>query len=247
MKVDVHAHLDYPLVGDINEVVENAKKAGVSVIINNGLNPKSNRKTMMLSKNYDIIKPALGIYPTDAVDMSDEEIEKELIFIKTQRPIAIGECGLDFSDSNLEAQEKQIIVFKKLIEIAKSLDVPIIVHSRKAEFKVLEIIEEMQVKKVVLHCFSGKKVLIQNAVKLGCNFSIPANVTRSQHFQDMVRDVPITQILTETDTPFLGPEKDVLNEPKNVVHTIKKMAEIKGYEEKEIENSVFMNFQKLFL
>lgn len=252
MLIDVHAHLDYEEnLKNIEVIIENAKKAKVTTIVNNGLNPKSNRTTLELSKKYSIVKPALGLYPTDALLLSDEKIDEELKFIKHQKPIAIGECGLDFSDKadvNFEnTKKRQIDIFRKHILLAKSLDIPIIVHSRKAEKEVIEILKKESAKKVVLHCFSGKKSLISEAIKEGYCFSIPANVLRSTHFQELVRMVPITQILTETDFPFLSPVKEKPNEPANIALSISKIADLKNMTKEEVINSVYMTFQKLFL
>jgi TatD DNase family protein len=227
-------------------VVENAKKAKISVIINNGLNPKSNRETIKLSKKYSIIKAALGLYPTDALQLTDKEIDEELKFIKLEKPIAIGECGLDFSDIDEIKKEKQIKTFEKQILLAKELNIPIIIHSRKAEFEVIDTLQRNNAKKVILHCFSGKKSLIKKAIELGYYFSIPANITRSAHFQELVKMVPLSQIFTETDSPFLSPNKDETNEPANITYSIKKIAELTKMTPEEIENSIFMNYQKLF-
>jgi len=97
--VDVHAHLDLKeFDSDLDEVINRAKTAGIKVIINNGLNPESNRKTLELSKKYEILKPALGLYPDDAIKLTQEQIRDEINFIKRNKDkiIAIGEVGLDY-------------------------------------------------------------------------------------------------------------------------------------------------------
>lgn len=244
MKIDVHAHLDHELVEDLDKIIQNARDAGVKVIINNGLNSETNKITLEMAKKYDIVKPAFGIYPSDAAEISDFDLESEIKFIKNNNPIAIGECGLDGTYDNMD---RQVEVFEKLVDLAIELDIPLIIHSRKAEIKILDIIEEKKPKKVVLHCFSGKKSLIKRGYDLGCYFSIPTNVVRAQNFQIMSELIPITRIFTETDTPYLSPIKETWNEPANVSSSIKKIAEIKKMDELEVETSIFMNYQKLFL
>ncbi|MFA6088309.1 MAG: TatD family hydrolase [Candidatus Woesearchaeota archaeon] len=248
MIIDIHAHLDYKNDDEIANMVKNAREKGVFLILNNGLNVVSNRKTLELVKKYDLVKAALAIYPDDVLQMSDVEIDSELEFIKKHKPIAIGECGLDYASNLLPNQrEKQIKTFEKHILLANELHLPLIVHSRKAEIDVIDTLEKMKAKKVILHCFSGRKQLILKALKLGYYFSIPTNVTRSLHFQELVKQVPITQLFAETDTPFLSPVKDAENEPANVIFSYKKIAELKGMDETEVINSIFMNYQKLFL
>ena len=136
----------------------------------------------------------------------------------------------------------QEFAFREFLMLAKELEIPAIIHSRKAEQDVIRIIKEINYKKVVLHCFTGKKSLIKDYKGY---FSIPAIILRSTHFQQLVKIVPLTRLLTETDSPYLSPFKDKPNEPANVVLTVKKIAEIKGIEEPE--KIIFMNYQRLFL
>ncbi len=247
--VDVHAHLAYKdFEKDLDEVLERAKKAGVVSIIINGLNHENNKQCMELVKKYPgMLKAALGIYPTDAANMCEEEVEEAIDFIEKNagKIAAIGECGLDYHHLT-DMNDPQKSVFRKLISIAKKLDIPIIVHSRRAESDVIEELESNRAKKVVLHCFSGSMDLIKKAAGLGYYFSVPCNVVFSEHFQGLVKVVNINQLLTETDCPYLGPVKGERNEPKNVVGTVKKIAELKGFDAKEVENNILLNYKTLF-
>jgi len=245
MLVDVHAHLDNELFLDINKILENAKDSNVSAIINCGLNKESNRKTMELSKKFGIIKPALGFYPCYAESKSKENILKEIEWIKKNKPFAIGEIGMDGKEGkNLEVQKEYLLLFLKL---AKELDIPAIIHSRKAEAETLKIIKEFGYKKIVMHCFTGNRALFNAASDMDLYFSIPVTVIKSLQFQEMVKDIKLTRILTETDAPFLGPEQGILNEPKNITLSIKKISEIKKINHEECEKIIFMNYQRLFL
>ena len=241
MLVDVHTHItDKKFDEDRDELIEKSK---CSVIINNGISVKDNRDTLALAKKHKKVKAALGLHPYDIVKMSDDKIEKEIDFISKQKIIAIGEIGLDFTYEN---KEKQIKYFKKFLEIAKGMDLPVITHSRKAEKELIDILEEMKMKKVVLHCFCGSKELALRAEKLGYYFSVPPRLLSSEQFQDLVQTISITKLLTETDAPYMGAKKGERNIPSNVEQTIKKIAEIKKMVEVEVKNSVFMNYQNLF-
>jgi len=250
---DVHAHLDFPeMEKDLDVIIENAKKAGVRLIIANGVSPGSNRNVLKIAKRYDIVKAALGIYPPDALSKETNseikvDIEKELRFYEENIKdiIAIGEIGLDYQ--NGKNKELQKDVFIKQLEFAKKHDLPAIIHSRKAESDVIEILERLGYKKIILHCFCGKKNLIEKAKELGFYFSIPTNVVRSENIQNIVKTVNISKLLTETDSPFLSPFKEKMNEPAFVIESVKKIAEIKGFTAEDTANSIWLNCQRLFL
>lgn len=249
--IDVHAHLDWPdMLQDIDNVIQRAKEAGVKAVIANGVDRDSNRKVLELADKYDIVRPALGIYPIDALQKEQGEafretdINDELGFIRQQDIIAIGEVGLDLKNGQDLGMQKNI--FLKLINIAKEKDLPVIVHSRKAELECIDLLEQTGYKKVVMHCFSGRKHLIRRAAELGYYFSVPTNIVRSEHFRHLVEEVHISRLLTETDSPFLSPFPGKTNEPAFVIESLKKIAEIKGMTLDDTANNVFMNYQNLF-
>ena len=257
MLVDVHCHLDDPrFKDDLDKVIERAKNAGVKAIISNGTTPKSNMRVLELSKKYDIIKPAFGMYPISALNkksLSGEAPEfyefdadecAEMIRKRRKEIIAIGEVGMDFKYSQDKELQKEH--FQKMIDLAEEIKKPLIVHSRKAEAEVIEMLSKTKAK-VLMHCFSGKKKLFEKGVGLGMYFSIPANILRSDQFKEWVEIAPITQLLTETDSPYLSHMKGERNEPCNVAETVKEIARIKKMEQIEVENNIFMNYQRLFL
>ncbi len=246
MFIDAHCHLDYYEDQKIKEIVERAKKADVRTIITNGVNPRTNRKTLELAEKYPEVKPALGLYPIEAIALPENEINNELEFIKNSKNkiVAIGEVGLDFKET--EEKEKQIQVFKKIIQLAQKINKPLIIHSRKAEAECISLLEEAKAKKVVMHCFSGKKSLLEKIKNNKWHISIPANITFSEHFQNAVKMFPIEQLLCETDSPFLHPFKEQNNEPANVIESYKKIAEINGLSLNKVERFIENNFNKLF-
>lgn len=255
--IDVHNHLDHDFFKeDLDEVIQRAKQAGVKAIITNGLDPDTNRKSLELADKYDIVKAALGIYPPESLEKESEtgehtrptvefDIDEEIKFIEQNKDniIAIGEIGLDFVHSQTADQKE---LFQKMLDLAKKLDKPAIIHSRRAEREVIETLESNQQKNVILHCFSGKKKLIKRALELGYYFSIPCNVVRSQQFQITVELAPFSQILTETDGPYMSPFKEKRNEPAFITETIKKIAEIKNITQEETANNIYMNYQRVF-
>ena len=247
--IDAHAHLnDKAFQSDLDAVMKRAEKAGIKVIINAGTSPQTNKETLILAKKYKIIKPALGLHPTDCVKLTIEQITKELKFIEKnkQKIIAIGEIGLDYHwHKQTKEHEKQKKAFNELLKLAEKLNKPVFIHTRSAVDDSLEILKKYKLK-VILHSFGGAKKQIHEAIKQGYYFSIPTSIVRSTHFQELAKLVPLSKILTETDCPYLGPKKQERNEPSNIIYSIKTLAEMKGITEKEETNNIFLNYQTLF-
>jgi TatD DNase family protein len=258
MLVDVHCHLDFEgLKERLDSIILNAKNAGVKSIITSGIDPETNRLALEYAKKYDIVNASFGLYPIDALEREGHiskpfNVDEELKFLEKNKDkfICIGEVGLDlFKGKDLEKQKE---IFAKILEVAKKLDKPVLVHSRKAELEALEMLEIYNMKKVIMHCFTAKRSLVKRAYDDGYYFSIPPVIVRLQQFQQMVELVDINHILTETDAPFLSPYKNEdgswnINEPAFIIETIKKIAEIKKMDIKEVENNIWMNYQKVFL
>lgn len=244
MYIDVHCHLD--LCKDIDKAVESARKKNVGIIIANGINIDTNRKVLSLMEKFDIVRTALGIYPIDALKMSVKGIDEEIAFIRRNREkiVAIGEVGLDFKES--EERKKQEEIFSRFVKLSKEIDKPIIVHSRRAEEKCVEILEKEMAKKVVMHCFCGSKKLIKRIIENSWMLSVPTNVNYSAQFQELVKDAPISSLLCETDSPFLHPLRQRDNSPENVVVSYNKIREIKNLRLDEVEGKIEGNFKKLF-
>jgi TatD DNase family protein len=258
---DVHIHLTHEKFSqDLEKVIEESVAAGFGALVVNGLNPTSNRQVLAMAKKYPVVKPALGIYPIDAINGLNPElpfpvekfnVDDEIAFIKKcaeQRMIiAVGECGLDgywVNESTFAAQER---VFEQLIDIAKANNLPIIIHTRKLEKRAIEILEHAQPKKVDFHCFGGKvNLALQTAEKHGWQFSIPANARRNEAFTKMLKKLPLSSILTETDAPFLPPQPGCRNEPKNILDTVVYFAELRSIERDEAKQIIWDNYLQLF-
>lgn len=260
MLVDVHAHLNHPRFPDVDEVIERCRKNKV-IVVNNGLNPATNRSCLELAKKYpEVVKAALGVYPLDGLNILDpdaigitRELEKvdiddEIEFIKKNKKniVAIGEVGIDYKfvkDKNKEQAENLM----KFAELAEKLKMPIIVHSRGAEKDVIDLLETTKLKKIIMHFFSGSQKLVKRIEDNGWFISIPAAVDRSQQFQLIVEKVSLNQLFTETDSPYAPPRDEDRSEPSFVRNSVKTIAKIKKLTEEEVEKNIFMNFQKIFL
>lgn len=247
--VDCHAHLqNREFDKDRNKVIEKAEKAGVKAVINASTEPKDMQKVLKLAEKHKALKPALGFHPVYVDESSLLKLNNILAYIEenSSKIIAISEIGLDYHHST-KFKKQQTEVFQNMIDLAEKIKKPVIVHSRKAEEDVIKILEKSRLKKVIFHSFDGKKSLVKRIIEIGWYISIPTNVVRSLQLQDIVKLVNINQLLAETDSPYLSPYKEKRNEPAFVIESYKKIAELKGMDLKEVENNLYMNYEKMFL
>ena len=262
MYVDVHTHLIHPeFQGEEDATAQRALDAGLECVIVNGLEPRSNREVLSLCARHPHLYPALGIYPVDAIanEIAQEgwdhdwpppapfDVDKEIAFIAAQAPslIAIGEIGLDqyWVRDQAIPQER---VFRKLVQVALDHDRPIIIHTRRAEARAFEIIQEMGVERCNFHCYGGKLKLAQRIAAAGYYLSIPPVVERAESFQRLVANLPLDRLLSETDAPYMGPDRGERNEPANIPRGIAAMAAIRELPVVEMRATVRENFRRLF-
>src|SRR3989338_5837843 len=263
--IDVHCHLNHAYFKDkLDAVIKRAEKAGLKAIVVSGVNPEANREVLALAKKHPkLIKASLGIYPIDALGIQPDgvglphhkgaiNLNEEFKFIEKNKAVVhcIGEVGMDFHWADKEkTYQQQAENFRKIIRFAIKVKKPLVIHSRKAEEECMQILEE-EVKNqeipVIQHCFSGRKSLISKGVELGHYFSIPPCIVKSSNFQTLVKKVPLTQLLTETDSPWLSPYKEGMNEPAFVVESIKQIALVKELSEEEVAEQIWKNYQKIF-
>ncbi|MBI2003961.1 TatD family hydrolase [Candidatus Pacearchaeota archaeon] len=246
MFIDIHSHLD--LCKNIDVLIENSKRQNVK-ILTAGTDPKSNRKILELKKRFPNIEIAWGIYPTEALKLSNLEIDKEIEFIKKNKynMLGIGEVGIDLKENSEETLEKQKENLKKFVNLAKELNIPVVIHSRYAEKQTIDFLESFNYNKIIMHCFSGNMKLVNRIINNKWFLSIPANVKHSEHFQKIIEITPIKQLFCETDSPFLHPDKLRDNEPANVIESYKKISEIKNLSLAEVEKIIEENYNRIFM
>jgi TatD DNase family protein len=247
---------------DLDKAIANARKAGVKAIICSGINPPTNKEALEIAQKYpDIVRASLGIYPVDALGIGQDveggltahqgaiDLDKEFEFIKQNKDkiAAVGEVGLDYhwvKDPELQKKEREN--FARIIEFVEKLKKPMVVHTRKAEQDCVDMLTSSNLKRVILHCFEGRKSLIKRAADAGYIFSVPTSIAKSQHFQVLVEMASINQITTETDGPYLSPDGSFPNMPENVKVVVDKIAQIKKFEAEEVANNIWLNFQRIY-
>ncbi|MDD3159555.1 MAG: TatD family hydrolase [Candidatus ainarchaeum sp.] len=262
MFFDVHAHLDMINEDEketvtnqtdyvkIEQIIKEAKEKNVNEIISCSTSFESNKKNIMLSKKFDEVKCAIGLYPLNLIELTNEEIDKAFDFfedeLKTNKNIiAIGEVGLDYKYSKSEEEkDKQKKAFIRFITLAKKFDKPLIIHSRYAQRDVLNILVQQDAKKVLLHGFIDSPSLIKQAIDKDYFISVGPILIYNQEIQNRLKEINYTNILFETDSPikFNGEE----NYSKKIVEIAVKLSEIKQISLKEIEEKQESNYLKLF-
>ena len=250
--IDSHCHLDHePLLSDLSNVLIRSKKVGIEKLLTISTSFESFSRVKELVKKDEMIFGTIGIHPheTSTNIITSKQIIENLN--KNSRIIGIGETGLDFYYNNSE-KDRQIKSFKEHIEASIETNFPLIVHSRNAEKKTFEILNEYKNEKlkILMHCFTGSKEFSKKLMTLNSFFSASGIITfkNSLDLQDTFKSIPIDNILIETDSPFLAPvpKRGKKNEPSFIDFTATKLAEIKDIPKEELIKKTTENFNKLF-
>lgn len=246
MLIDVHAHLTHEqFKNDLPSVIKRASKM---IVLCAGSGHRDNQAVMKICALNSNVLPSLGFYPWDCVTLSEEEIDFAIDYIRgnASKIVCIGEVGLDYHwGEGKQDLEKQDLTFNKMLELGLDIKKPVLIHCRKAEKEVLKTILDYD-GSYIIHSYTGPKNLVSEFVKKGCYFSIPAVVVRSKSMKKLVSAVPINQLLTETDSPYLSPKEGERNEPINVSYGLKAISEIHKLSLDKTEEQVFDNFKRLF-
>jgi len=251
--IDFHCHLDFDnFKGNWKQIIDDCFSSGFSKIVTvaDPYEEQSQEKTLEIIAYHPDLFCVSAVHPHNA-DRYNAVIEKRLLdFIQNDRVVAIGETGLDFFYDH-SASENQKAVFKRQIQIARDAKLPLIIHSRQAEKEVLEILDRERFElPVVFHCYTGDADSAKEIISRGYYISVSGIVTfkKAQTLRDIVIDLPLEQIFTETDSPFLAPEpyRGKENSPLRVTIVADKVAELKQISITQLNDALNRNFSKLF-
>lgn len=247
MYVDSHAHINYDMYEDLDEVINTATENNVMKVVNCSEDLKTSLDVIDLHKKYSNLYPAVGIHPQNVDKSNIGDIDKLEQIIKNENVVALGEIGLDYYYSR-DNREKQILFFEKQLELSKKYDLPVIIHCRNATDDLLRILKKSDVKGVI-HCFSGSVETARELIKLGYYLGVGGILTfKNSKLVDVIKSIPIEYILLETDSPFLTPEpfRKYRNEPKYIPIIAEKLAQLKEIDVNEVMKITTNNANSVF-
>jgi TatD DNase family protein len=254
--IDSHAHIDLAEFNkDRDQVMARARERGLGAVINVGLDAESSRKSLEMAKKYEDVFVAVGFHPHEAARMKEGDLKSLADLSGDSRVVAIGEIGLDFY-RNLSPRPSQLEVFKKQLDLAVELGLPVVVHCRQAHKEVYDILSgwvkntPANSKRGVIHCFSGDIDMARRYIELGFYISIAGSVTypSAGELVEVARELPLDRLLLETDAPFLAPQahRGKRNEPAYVALTAEKVAQVRQVPTEVVADAAAQNTIELF-
>jgi len=252
MLVDTHCHLSFPdFDSDREEIIERLTAGGLRLLIDPGIDVPTSRRSIALASGYDFIYANVGLHPHEASTPVAEEIFSELASLARAPKVAgIGEIGLDYHypEHNRAAQQD---AFRQMLGVARTHDLPVVIHCRDAWDDMLRILSEEKHSSLrgMMHCFSGDTTIARECIKMGFKLSIPGTVTwKRSLLPDVIREVSLDDLLTETDAPYLAPApfRGKRNEPSYVRFVTGAIAEIRRITLDEAAKRIAENSIELF-
>ena len=250
---DAHIHLsDEEYEGLTEELVNEAKSANVVAVVSNSMDLRTSLQNLKLAEQYPrFVYAALGVHPWNTDSLTDDELQQTLELIRKQHKnrnlVGIGEIGLDHKYA--AAWEKQLRVFDEMLKLAEQLDLPVIIHSRGTTAQIVEMLPSYKIRKVLLHWFSSPINALAKVSEMGYFISEGAPTVYSNGIRDIVRKVPLTNLLTETDGPVLftkAPFNGRRTTPAFIPVIVKAIAEIKKIAAETVACQISANFENFF-
>jgi TatD DNase family protein len=252
MFIDTHAHLFYKnFEGELDEVIERASAAMVDFIIVPATDIKTAKETIAIAEKYNMVYGAVGIHPHDSKDWNDSFLDELKELASHPKIIAIGEIGLDYY-YDFSPKEKQIEAFRRQIELAISLNLPVVVHNRDSDKDMMNIISDYKGTglKAQFHCFNGTVEDARELIKMHHNISFTGNITfkKLDSLREIVKNIPLDHLMLETDSPFMTPIpfRGKRNEPAYVKYVAEQAASIHNISVEEIGKITSFNAFKFF-
>lgn len=243
MFTDTHCHIFKEYYENIDEIISNAKNAKVERMFVASDNQQTALEVLDLANKYDNIYGCIGLHPENV----DEEFDFSLFDNLPSKIIAIGEIGLDYYYTK-ENKQKQIEVFKKQLEIAEKLNLPVVIHSREATQDTINVLKEYKVKGVI-HSFSGSLETAREYIKMGFKLGINGVITfKNCNLKDVYKELSINDIVLETDSPYLTPVpyRGQRNEPSHVLDIAMFLCNLYNIDLYELSKITNENIKEIF-
>lgn len=246
---DTHAHYDDDKFDkDRFSLLSSLKEKGVTHIVSCGCDINTTKFNQLLSRKFDFVYFAAGLHPENLEDLPSDALEQVEQYAKDEKCLAIGEIGLDYHWM-CSAKEKQQDFFVKQIEIAKKLEMPVIVHDREAHGDTLDILK-LTKPKGVLHCFSGSKEMAKEIIKIGMYIGLNGVATfkNARKSLEVVKEIPLDRLVLETDCPYLAPEphRGKRNDSSYIPYIAERIADVLNMDAQELLNITNKNAKRLY-
>jgi len=249
--IDTHAHLNLTdsYKKDLKEVIQRAKEAGVSKIINVGIDLKTSIQALELAYQYQGLYATAGIHPHEVRKVTEETYATLRALLQDQKMVAVGEIGLDYAkEYSPRAQQQEHFLHQ--LALAKELKLPVVIHSRDASPDIMDLLKQELPEKFVFHCYAGSVEEAREILDLGGYISITGIVTfpKAENIRRIVRFVPLDRLMVETDCPFLTPvpHRGKRNEPAFVKFVAEAVAQVKGISLEECARQTTENARLFF-
>ncbi|MGD2083293.1 MAG: TatD family hydrolase [Chromatiales bacterium] len=253
--IDCHSHLgSTEFDADRGQVIVRAREAGVERILVVGEDAADDRRTLEVCERHPAaLAPCLGLHPDRFADDREPPSEADIAAVEAlarehRAALAcIGEVGLDYWCTREDGRRAdQRACLERMAALARELDLALNVHSRSAGRYTIDLLAACGTQRVLMHAFDGKASHAVRAVDThGYVFSVPPSVVRSAQKQKLVRRLPLDALVLESDSPVLGPEAGVRNEPANLTHSVRLIAELHGVSEDRVREATTANARRL--
>ncbi|WP_342442130.1 TatD family hydrolase [Lysinibacillus sp. FSL K6-0075] len=252
MYIDTHVHLNADRYEeDLQEVIDRALEAKVERMVVIGFDRKTIERTMQLIEQYDFVYGVIGWHPVDAIDCTQQDLEWIEELASHPKIVGIGEIGLDYYWDK-SPKDVQQALFRKQIQLAQKINLPIIIHNRDATGDVVQILREENAASVggVMHCFSGSVETARECIAMNFMISLGGPVTfkNARLPKEVATEIPLEHLMIETDAPYLAPHphRGKRNEPAFVPLVAEEIARLKGLTIEEIAQATTANAKKFF-
>lgn len=248
MYIDSHCHLSKEYYDSLDEIVNKAKENKVNTLIISGCDKNGIIEGLDIINKYDNIYMTIGFHPSEANITTEEDlIWLENLIKENDKIIAVGEIGLDYYWVK-DNKELQRDLFRKQLDIATRLNLPVVIHSREATQESYDILKEYQLKGII-HCYSGSLEMAKEYIKLGYKIGIGGVVTfKNTNLVDVVKEIDLKDITLETDSPYLAPTpyRGKQNSPEYIPLIAEKIAGIKEITKEQVGEITTKNVKELF-
>lgn len=254
MMIDTHAHYDDEQYNDDREnLLREIFSAKIEKVVNSGATVTSTKESVKLAHTYEKMYATIGVHPSEIDEVTEEFYDYLRETSKDEKVVAIGEIGLDYYwEKDPEVRKKQQEVFRRQLELAYEVNLPVVVHSRDAAEDTMKILKEAKPREIpgIIHCYAYSVEMAREYVKMGYYLGVGGVVTfkNSKVLKEVVKEVGVEHLVLETDSPYLSPEphRGTRNSSLNIPYIVEKIAELTDHSVEEVERITTENACRVY-